>query len=549
MFIPLLEMTNDPEKTSKENNTLSNIFKEFSIELNLTEILIFIVLIFVFKGGIKFFGQSYQVSLYQTFIKDIRISLVENFSTLKFEKYLKSDKGQLQNTFTIEINRITSACRNYLKLIEALALIGTYVGLAYFTNPKFTLLVVIFSLGTSFVYNHLNKLIKNHSRRLVTNNSFFQGELIQLVSLFKYLLASGTIFKFSQKVNQSIIDVEKTNKKIGILNAIALSIREPIMIIILTLVILIHIELLDGSLDLILISILFFYRALQAVMQFQTNLNQFISLTGSIDNVISTHSFLVKHRNIDGDISVNSFNNKIELENISFTFKENTIFKDLSLSLEKGHIIALVGESGTGKTTLVNIISGLYNVNLGNIKIDNINYENICLNSFRKLTGYVSQEFIIFNDTLYNNVTLWDDDSPENIEKFKIALRKASLLDTRFLNDIYMELGSNGLNLSGGQRQRIAIAREFYKNPEILFMDEATSALDSKTEKNIFLNLDELKKDKTIIIITHRLSTIKEADKIVFLKKDNNNSFGSYNELVKTDEDFKRMIELQKSED
>ena len=169
------------------------------------------------------------------------------------------------------------------------------------------------------------------------------------------------------------------------------------------------------------------------------------------------------------------------------------------------------------------------------------------LNTYRKRIGYITQEPVIFDDTVYNNVTFWSEKTDQNEHRFWEALRKASI--DEFIMDQpdgkETRLGNNGINLSGGQKQRVSIARELYKNVEFLFMDEATSALDSETEKMIQQNIDRLRGQYTILIIAHRLSTIKNADRVVVMSKGQIDRIGTYKELVANSDAFKRMVELQ----
>jgi subfamily B ATP-binding cassette protein MsbA len=169
------------------------------------------------------------------------------------------------------------------------------------------------------------------------------------------------------------------------------------------------------------------------------------------------------------------------------------------------------------------------------------------MSSFQKHIGYIAQEAVIFNDTIYNNVTFWAEPNSQHISKFNKAINQASLTD--FIQTLEDKgntyLGNSGINLSGGQRQRIAIARELYKDIEILIMDEATSALDSETEKSIQDSIDALKGKYTILLVAHRLSTIKNADQIVFMKKGKIENVGTFQDLLEQREDFKRMVELQ----
>ena len=179
--------------------------------------------------------------------------------------------------------------------------------------------------------------------------------------------------------------------------------------------------------------------------------------------------------------------------------------------------------------------------------IDGLDSQEVNIHSFQKRIGYITQEPVVFDDTIYNNVTFWAEKTLENQDRFQEALRKASILD--FVMEQPKQenarLGNNGINLSGGQKQRISIARELYKEVDLLFMDEATSALDSETERAIQENIDALKGQYTILIIAHRLSTIKNADRVVVLNRGEIERIGTYKELIEKSNSFRRMVELQ----
>jgi subfamily B ATP-binding cassette protein MsbA len=209
--------------------------------------------------------------------------------------------------------------------------------------------------------------------------------------------------------------------------------------------------------------------------------------------------------------------------------------------------LAFVGESGSGKTTLVNILAGLMPVDEGGMFIDGQKVSELDIRSYQSRIGYITQEPVIFSDTIFNNVTFWDEFSDQNYERFQYALKRASILDyvEKLPKTYNTMLGSNGVNLSGGQKQRISIARELYKNIDILIMDEATSALDTETESSIQENIDALKGEYTLLIVAHRLSTIKNADRIVLMKEGEIENIGNYADLVQNNKEFERMVKLQ----
>jgi len=196
---------------------------------------------------------------------------------------------------------------------------------------------------------------------------------------------------------------------------------------------------------------------------------------------------------------------------------------------------------------LMNLLAGLLSPKSGQILVDGVDLESVNKQTFQSRIGYITQEPVIFDDSVFNNVTFWDERTPDTEARCKEALEKAAVWN--FIEEqpqgLETRLGNNGINLSGGQKQRISIARELYKDIDFLFLDEATSALDSETEKVIQQSIEALKGQVTIVMIAHRLSTVKHADKVIVLKKGRIEAEGAYEELQKNSEIFKRMVEMQ----
>ena len=241
------------------------------------------------------------------------------------------------------------------------------------------------------------------------------------------------------------------------------------------------------------------------------------------------------------------FKNKLQLKDVSFSYENSHILSNIEASIKKNETIAIVGESGSGKTTLLNIVTGLLSPTKGKLLIDDEDLEEFNRETFQLRLGYITQEPVIFSDTIFNNVSFWDEPTEKNKARFIEALKQASIYDLVMSQPLQGDalLGSNGINISGGQKQRLSIARELYKEVDFLFMDEATSALDSETERDIQENIEKLKGRYTIIIIAHRLSTIKNADRIILLNKGKIEQVGSFEELLRTSTSFKKMVQLQ----
>lgn len=250
---------------------------------------------------------------------------------------------------------------------------------------------------------------------------------------------------------------------------------------------------------------------------------------------------------LDGPIDKLAFNKAISFNNISFSYKEDQILNNISFNVQKGKTVALVGQSGSGKSTIANLFPRFYDLNEGAIEIDGVNIKDFKLSSLRSMIGLVSQESILFNDTIENNIIFGDQLNEKRlIEAAKVANAHDFIHELE--KDYQTNIGDGGNKLSGGQRQRISIARAVYKNPSILILDEATSALDTESEKLVQDALNKLMNNRTSIVIAHRLSTIQHADEIIVLQKGEIVERGSHQLLMSNNGIYKKLVEMQSFE-
>jgi len=549
MFLPLLEST-DGEASSESMGRLSFLvdFMEWiGLGTNISAVLIMLIFFFCLKGVFYFISSYYSVYLKRYFVTKLRFDNIDRLSKFNYKAFVQTDTGRIQNTFSGEVSRVMQAYNYYFTTIQAFIMVTVYSGMAFFANAQFAFLVILGGALTNLIYSRIYKLTKEYSRKLTKDSHSYQGLLIQKVAFFKYLKATGLITRFSDKLKTNIIDIEDSSIKMGKLGAILSGSREPLVVTVVAIVILIQVNFFETSMGVIILSLLFFYRALSYIMGLQNSWNNFISTSGSLENMTSFMKELTQGEEKYGHVSNANFVNSITLNNMNFNYGSTKILKNIDLVISKNETIAFVGESGSGKTTLVNIMTGLMNPDSGKIYIDDIDRSTIDIREFAKKVGYITQEPVIFDDTIFNNITFWDENTPETRRRFWDALEKASIAD--FVRELSQkenaELGSNGIMVSGGQKQRLSIARELYKDIEILIMDEATSALDSETEKAIQDNIDALKGKYTILIVAHRLSTIKNADKIVLLHRGEIKGVGGFYELTQQSNIFKNMVSLQ----
>jgi len=252
-------------------------------------------------------------------------------------------------------------------------------------------------------------------------------------------------------------------------------------------------------------------------------------------------------KEVKNPVEAKPFQSKIVYDNVSFKYNEEQdwILKDINLTIEKGKTVALVGQSGSGKSTMVDLLPRFYDVNQGSITIDGVNVKNMTLYDLRSYMGNVNQEAILFNDSVFNNITFGVQNATmeQVVEAAKIANAHEFIMA---LEDGYKtNIGDRGGRLSGGQRQRVSIARAILKNPPILILDEATSALDTESEKLVQEAIERLMKSRTTIVIAHRLSTIKNADEICVLQSGEIVERGRHEELIEKNGVYRKLHDMQ----
>ncbi|WP_316814881.1 ABC transporter ATP-binding protein [Pedobacter nyackensis] len=551
MFLPLLQTVEHKGQINSE--VLGNLsflvdgIQAMGIELTTGFVLLFMLIFFICKGIAYYFTSAYIVTLLQAFIKKIRLRLLNALNKMSFKSFITSDAGRIQNTMSGEVDSVAKAYSSYFGAIQEGIMVIVYISFAFFVDAQFAVLVtaggMIISISYKFIYNRT----KSASKELTSSNNSYQGLIIQHIGNFKYLKATGRIQRYAEKLKRTIDEIEFSRKRIGILGAIGSSAREPLLVAVIAGVILIQTEIFGGTMATILVSLLFFYRALTALIHTQGHWNAFLGNSGSLENMQDFIENIESNKEKNGSIKFEKFERSIHVNNVDFAYGDTKILRNIQLTIPKYQSIAFVGESGSGKTTLVNLIAGLLPENKGEISVDGITFKELDKNTYQNRIGYITQDPVIFNDNIYNNITFWAEQTPENLERFERTIQQASL--SKFMHKLpdgkETELGNNGINLSGGQKQRISIARELYKDIDILIMDEATSALDSETEIVIRQSIESLQGKYTILIVAHRLSTIRNVDRIIYLNEGTIECEGNFDELAEKHEIFRKNVDLQ----
>jgi ABC-type multidrug transport system fused ATPase/permease subunit len=292
---------------------------------------------------------------------------------------------------------------------------------------------------------------------------------------------------------------------------------------------------------------------MQSMMSIQSSWQNTMNQIGAVEMVTDEFEAVTRHEEPEGPQKVEALREGIEFQNVSFAYndEDGDVLHDINIDVPVNRTVALVGESGAGKSTLVDMMTLMLKPRTGTISIDGASHDEINLASWRDQIGYVSQETVVFDDTIANNISLWQgeiDDDPALRERVIDAAKRAHA--HHFIEDLpngyQTVVGDRGVRLSGGQRQRLFVARELFKQPNLLLLDEATSDLDTASEQHIQDSIDALKGEVTVVIIAHRLSTVKNADRVYVLDEGQVVEDGSYRELrMRENGQFREMVEMQ----
>ncbi|MFY9241430.1 MAG: ABC transporter ATP-binding protein, partial [Polaribacter sp.] len=291
--------------------------------------------------------------------------------------------------------------------------------------------------------------------------------------------------------------------------------------------------------------ILLFYTVLNPIKLITTTFYNIQKGEASAERIITVLNTENSIKDKPNAIVKEDFKDKIEFKNISFKYKKEYVLKDFSLTINKGETVALVGQSGSGKSTLANLITRFYDVNKGDIIIDGQNIKDVTKKSLRNLMGIVSQDSILFNDSIANNIKLGSQNATDEAVLEASEIANANEFIQNLPEKFNTNIGDGGGTLSGGQKQRLSIARAVLKNPPIMILDEATSALDTESEQLVQIALEKMMQNRTSLVIAHRLSTIQKANTIVVMKKGKIVEQGKHEELLAKKGEYFKLVTMQ----
>jgi len=550
LLFPLLAASQiTPVQANPLANFAEGVFTYFSIEMSITNIIVMMLGVFFLQALLTFLQNAYRVYIKATLGRDWQEKLLSCYGNIEYEYAISKSTGFINNLITIEVKRAVSAFSAFSIMLANLISIFVYVGISLQLSWRVTLGgalaagLMMVSMKSGYRYS------KRFSRETSDQNTKLNEFLLQTIQNYKYLKSTATFPIMFRKVSSSLNTLVSLQVKLGVIKWVLKAILEIAAISMVLVLFYFEVVVRGHSADSIVVICWFFFKTINRVNSFSHNWNGFFATEGGLVIVTKAIKNLENYREKITGKNIKSFSDKIKLTDVCFSYSDKTTLDNVNLTIGKNKTIAFVGESGAGKSTLVDLLTGILKPNSGSLTIDGIDYDEVDKNSLRHLFSYVTQDVTVFDDSVANNISLWEQGNEVEIrQRIEEAARLAHCSEFLSENEVSDEArtGDRGVKFSGGQRQRIAIARELFRSPDILILDEATSALDTTSELSIRNSIDGLKKDKTIIIIAHRLSTIKNSDYIYVLEQGKIVEHGSYDQLIQiTESKFRKMVEIQ----
>ncbi len=476
----------------------------------------------VIKNIARYLALFYLVILRNKVIQDIRKRVFNKMLDLPISYFSNERKGDLISRMSNDVKEVEWSLMASLEAIfKEPVTILVYIATLVFMSPKLTLFVVVLLPVAGGSIALLGKSLRRKSKRNQEQQSLVLSFLEESIGGVRIIKAFVVESIFKKKFADINLSATTANIKVNHRGDMASPISETLGIIVAAVILwfggnMVFDEQLTGSAFLAYFAIFS-----QVIPPFKQLSNAFPMVQRgavSMDRYEEVLNADIKIPEPENPVIVEQFNHSIEFNNVSFSYGKEEVVKQVSFSIPKNKKIALVGSSGSGKSTLADLLPRFYDVTKGEITIDGVNVKDISTQQLRSLMGIVTQEAILFNDTIANNIKFGLDNVSQ--AQLEAACKMANALD--FINETEHQfetvIGERGSKLSGGQRQRIAIARALLRNPQILILDEATSALDNESERLVQEALEHLKEGRTSLVIAHRLSTIKDADEIIVLK-------------------------------
>jgi ABC-type multidrug transport system fused ATPase/permease subunit len=512
---------------------------------------LFLVLMTALKTGSSYFGSYFMIPIRTGVLRDLRNQLYKKVINLPIGFFTDERKGDIMARMTGDVGEVEASIMSSLDMVfKNPIMILIYLGVMFAMSWPLTIVVLILLPFSGYLIGKIGKSLKRRS----TIGQEQTGELLSQIEETLGGLRVVKAFNAESKLEARFgILNEKSRRTFNRLNR-RYNLAHPVSEFLGTVVIAILLwfggvlivanNSSIGAAEFIYFIVIFYSIIAPAkeLSRASYSIQKGLASLERVDKILMSENTI---KNPEHPQTLHPFNDKIEFKGVSFKYQTDWVLKDINLVVPKGKTVALVGQSGSGKSTLVDLLPRYYDPLKGKVLIDGVNIKDYKTHDIRSLMGNVNQEAILFNDTFFNNIAFGVETATleQVIEAAKIANAHEFIMATD--NGYESTIGDRGSKLSGGQRQRVSIARAILKNPPILILDEATSALDTESEKMVQEALENLMRNRTTLVVAHRLSTIKRADEICVLHEGKIVERGKHDELIELDGYYKRLCDMQ----
>ncbi|GHT75162.1 ABC transporter ATP-binding protein [Bacteroidia bacterium] len=529
---------------------ISDIITTYSESRALLVLAVFLIVTTILRTATMYLSSYYLIPIRSGVVRDIRNQINDKIVVLPLAFFSEERKGDILSRISGDVNEIEASVMSSLDMLfKNPILITIYLIGMFVVSWQLTLFVLIMLPVAGYIMGQIGKKLKKRSALGQQQWGFLMSQIEETLSGLRIIKAFNAENKISKRFHETNNLFRNTTNRIFRRQQLAHPMSELLGTIAVAIVlwyggslILNAHSSIDGAGFIYYLTI--FYLLINPAKELSKSvysIQKGLASMDRVDKILKAESTIID----PAQPKIITFNDKISYENIHFRYRENWVIKDVNLEVPKGKTVALVGQSGSGKSTMVDLLPRFYDVQEGKITIDGTDIRDAKVQDVRQLMGIVNQEAILFNDTFYNNIAFGvKETTPEAVmEASKIANAYEFIVASE--NGFETNIGDRGCKLSGGQRQRISIARAVLKNPPILILDEATSALDTESERLVQDALERLMKNRTTIVIAHRLSTIKHADLICVMHDGEIVESGTHEELFSRNGYYTRLCEMQ----
>jgi ABC-type multidrug transport system fused ATPase/permease subunit len=545
LILPIIQ--GDNQSDSRLASIIEWGFDLIQLDPSLTNTLVVLVIFFVIRGALLI-GQSwYQSKILSRNLTNMRVGFATSIANTEFNYLNKQDSGVLSNVMSVEIDRVNHALSQLLSLMIAVTTALVYVGIALLVAPVVTIFLAVLIAPIAVIMLYLNRLTSRASLQLTAGSNKQQSIFLEMLRNMKYLKATGRSVPVLGRVVKESERVGNAYRKLTFLQGATAFGLEPFIVLVLAAVIYFFTEIRGADVLEILFLLFVFRSAAVNLVATQPAYRKFLAADGSMRIFRELRTKLEANKEPNSSSNpVPDFTSGISLQNVSYTYEGQTSpsVDNVSLAIPAKSLVAFVGPSGSGKSTTANILASLLTPTSGEVKMGESAYQDVNLDDVRKNVGYVTQESVVFNASLEDNILLWQDNQLDKARLDEV-IAKTGLDKIQRSHSDDEELGESGTSLSGGERQRLSIARELYWESELLILDEATSSVDSMLEKQIDDVIKSQRGSNTIIVIAHRLSTVRDADIIYVFQDGKIVESGAFDELAAAGGLFSDMVKLQ----